>query len=164
MKIHFTSSNSKEAISLKSKYSALYNQANLREADVIVAIGGDGEMLKALRLAIKNNSSVFGLNKGHIGFLMNKINKTNLIKRISKASQLTVHPLEMECFDHKGKKQTFLGINEISLFRNTNQSSIISISDSSIMHPLSSETITEYNPGERFVITGVVSPFDHSKE
>ena len=56
MKIHFTSSNSKEAISLKSKYSELYNQANLREADVIVAIGGDGEMLKALRLAIKNNS------------------------------------------------------------------------------------------------------------
>ena len=89
MKIHFTSSNSKEAISLKSKYSELYNQANLREADVIVAIGGDGEMLKALRLAIKNNSSVFGLNKGHIGFLMNKINKTNLIKRINKASQLT---------------------------------------------------------------------------
>ena len=104
MKIHFTSSNSKEAISLKSKYSELYNQANLREADVIVAIGGDGEMLKALRLAIKNNSSVFGLNKGHIGFLMNKINKTNLIKRINKASQLTVHPLEMECFDYKGKK------------------------------------------------------------
>ena len=128
MKIHFTSSNSKEALSLKSKYCELYNQANLREADVIVAIGGDGEMLKALRLAIKNNSSVFGLNKGHIGFLMNKINKTNLIKRINKASQLTVHPLEMECFDHKGKKQTFLGINEISLFRNTNQSSIISIS------------------------------------
>ena len=107
MKIHFTSSNSKEALSLKSKYCELYNQANLREADVIVAIGGDGEMLKALRLAIKNNSSVFGLNKGHIGFLMNKINKTNLIKRINKASQLTVHPLEMECFDHKGKKQTF---------------------------------------------------------
>jgi len=77
MKIHFTSSNSKEALSLKSKYCEHYNQANLREADVIVAIGGDGEMLKALRLAIKNNSSVFGLNKGHIGFLMNKINKTN---------------------------------------------------------------------------------------
>ena len=34
----------------------------------------------------------------------------------------------MECFDHKGKKHTYLGINEISLFRNTNQSSIISIS------------------------------------
>ena len=42
MKIHFTSSNSKEALSLKSKYCELYNQANLREADVIVAIGGDG--------------------------------------------------------------------------------------------------------------------------
>ena len=52
MKIHFTSSNSR-SYPLKSKYSELYNQANLREADVIVAIGGDGEMLKALRLAIK---------------------------------------------------------------------------------------------------------------
>ena len=52
MKIHFTSSNSKEALSLKSKYCELYNQANLREADVIVAIGGDGEMLKALRLSL----------------------------------------------------------------------------------------------------------------
>ena len=61
IKIHFTSSNSKEALFLKSKYCELYNQANLREADVIVAIGGDGEMLKALRLAIKNNYSVFGL-------------------------------------------------------------------------------------------------------
>ena len=128
MKLHFTSSNNKEALLLKSKYIKLYNQANLKEADVIVAIGGDGEMLKALRLAIKNNSSVFGLNTGHIGFLMNKVKKTDLIKRIKKASQLIVHPLEMESINYKEKIQKFLGINEISLFRNTNQSSIISIS------------------------------------
>ena len=128
MKIHFTSSNNKEALLLKSKYSQLYNQTNLKEADVIVAIGGDGEMLKALRLAIKNNASVFGLNTGHIGFLMNKVKKTDLIKRINIASQLIVHPLEMESINYKEKTQKFLGINEISLFRNTNQSSIISIS------------------------------------
>ena len=128
MKIHFTSSNNKEALLLKAKYSKLYNQSNLKEADVIVAIGGDGEMLKALRLAIKNNSSVFGLNTGHIGFLMNKVRHTNLIKRIDKASQLIVHPLEMESINYKDKIHKFLGINEISLFRNTNQSSIISIS------------------------------------
>ena len=128
MKIHFTSSNNKEALLLKSKYSQLYNQTNLKEADVIVAIGGDGEMLKALRLAIKNNASVFGLNTGHIGFLMNKVKKTDLIKRINIASQLIVHPLEMESINYKEKTQKFLGINEISLFRNTNQSSISSIS------------------------------------
>ena len=128
MKIHFSSSNNKEALLLKSKYSQLYNQTNLKEADVIVAIGGDGEMLKALRLAIKYNASVFGLNTGHIGFLMNKVKKTDLIKRINIASQLIVHPLEMESINYKEKTQRFLGINEISLFRNTNQSSIISIS------------------------------------
>jgi len=127
MKIHFTSSNNKEAILLKKKYSALYDQSTLKEANAIVAIGGDGEMLKALRLAIQHNSSVYGLNTGHVGFLMNKVRNTNLIRRIKKASQLTVHPLEMICNDFQNKKQTFLGINEISLFRNTNQSSIISI-------------------------------------
>ncbi len=127
MKIHFTSSNSEEAVSLKKEYLNMYDQAKLNEADAIVAIGGDGEMLKALRLAIKHNSSVFGLNKGHIGFLMNKVKKTDLVRRIKKASQLTVHPLEMICFDDSGKEQKHLGINEISLFRNTNQSSIISI-------------------------------------
>ncbi len=127
MKIHFTSSNSKEALILKKNYLDQYGQVKLNEAETIVAIGGDGEMLKALRLAIKHKSSVFGLNKGHIGFLMNKVKKTDLIRRIKKASQLTVHPLEMICYDNNKKKKIFLGINEISLFRNTNQSSIISV-------------------------------------
>ena len=107
MKIHFTSSNSREALILKKNYLYKYGQIKLSEAETIVAIGGDGEMLKALRLAIKHKSSVFGLNKGHIGFLMNKVKKTDLIRRIKKASQLTVHPLEMVCFDHNEKKKNF---------------------------------------------------------
>ena len=55
MKIHFTSSNSKEALILKKNYLDQYGQVKLNEAETIVAIGGDGEMLKALRLAIKHN-------------------------------------------------------------------------------------------------------------
>ena len=40
---------------------------------------------------------------------------------------MIVHPLEMKAKDINGKEHSNLAINEISLFRNTNQSSIITI-------------------------------------
>ena len=63
----------------KEKLVSKYNQTPINKAEVIVAIGGDGEMLKALRESISINLPVFGLNKGSIGFLMNRINNRNLI-------------------------------------------------------------------------------------
>ncbi len=128
MKIHFTSSKSKIAIKTKEILISKYSQIPMNKAEVIVAIGGDGQMLKALRQSISINIPVFGLNKGSIGFLMNRVNKLNLIKRIKNAVQLVVHPLEMEVLDIHRKKHFSLAVNEIALFRNTNQSSIISIS------------------------------------
>ena len=128
MKIHFTSSKNKIALNTKEILVSKYNQTPINKAEVIVAIGGDGEMLKALRESISINLPVFGLNKGSIGFLMNRINNRNLIKRIKDSVQMIVHPLEMEVHDILNKKHISLAVNEIALFRNTNQSSIISIS------------------------------------
>ena len=128
MKIHFTSSKNKIALNTKEKLVSKYNQTPINKAEVIVAIGGDGEMLKALRESISINLPVFGLNKGSIGFLMNRINNRNLIKRIKDSVQMIVHPLEMKVHDILNKKHISLAVNEIALFRNTNQSSIISIS------------------------------------
>ena len=128
MKIHFTSSKNKIALNTKEILVSKYNQTSIHKAEVIVAIGGDGEMLKALRESISINLPVFGLNKGSIGFLMNRINNRNLIKRIKDSVQMIVHPLEMKVHDILNKKHISLAVNEIALFRNTNQSSIISIS------------------------------------
>ena len=128
MKIHFTSSKNKIAINTKKTLVEKYDQTPINKAEVIVAIGGDGEMLKALRDSMSINLPVFGLNKGSIGFLMNRVNKLNLIKRIKNSVQMTVHPLEMKVYDIFKKKHVCLAVNEIALFRNTNQSSIISIS------------------------------------
>ena len=75
MKIHFTSSKNISALDTKKVMISKYNQSTLKKADVIVAIGGDGEMLKSLRDSISINIPVFGLNKGHVGFLMNSVNK-----------------------------------------------------------------------------------------
>ncbi len=132
MKIHFTSSKNSSAQESMLKLIDQYQQSPIKIADVIVAIGGDGEMLKALRESISTNLPVFGLNKGHIGFLMNRVKKLNLIDRIKNADEMIVHPLEIEAQDINHKKHVSLAVNEIALFRNTHQSSIISIKIDSV--------------------------------
>src|SRR5258708_5878265 len=41
----------------------------IADSDLMIAIGGDGAMLRAARLCAKPNVPVFGLNTGHLGFL-----------------------------------------------------------------------------------------------
>ena len=96
-------------------------------ADVIVAVGGDGAMLAAMRESILYDIPVFGLNRGNIGFLMNEYNNSNLIDRLKEANEIIVHPLEMIALDTKNQKHTELAINEVAIFRRTHQSAIISI-------------------------------------
>ena len=111
MKIHFTSSKSKIALETKNKLIAKYRQISKSKADVIVAVGGDGEMLRALRESISINLPVFGINKGHIGYLMNRHKNVNLINRIKNAVEMIVHTLEMKVKDIIGKEHSNLAIN-----------------------------------------------------
>jgi NAD+ kinase len=39
------------------------------EADLVIALGGDGTMLRALRATLGTNTPVFGVNYGRVGFL-----------------------------------------------------------------------------------------------
>ena len=48
MKFYFTSSNTSKAIIAKKKYQDKYGQSNAENSDIIVPIGGDGFLLKAL--------------------------------------------------------------------------------------------------------------------
>ncbi len=41
----------------------------IAESDLVIAIGGDGSMLRAARLSAMANIPVFGINTGHLGFL-----------------------------------------------------------------------------------------------
>ena len=79
MKIHFHIAKNKKAKIVADELLNLYSQIELSKAEVIVAVGGDGAMLAAMRESITYNIPVFGLNRGNIGFLMNDFQKFNLI-------------------------------------------------------------------------------------
>ena len=128
MKIHFSIAKNKKAKTASIELIRLYGQGELAKATVIVAVGGDGAMLSAMRESITYNIPVFGLNRGNIGFLMNDFHQLNLIERLKDANEIIVHPLEMIVFDTNNKKFVELAINEVSIFRRTHQSAVISIS------------------------------------
>ena len=84
MKFFFTSIDTKEAIEAKKRYQEKYNHDHVKNADIIVAIGGDGFLLKTLHDYKKYKKPIYGINYGSIGFLMNNENNANLEDTINK--------------------------------------------------------------------------------
>ena len=119
MKLHFKSSKHKQAKKLFDDLIERYTQHELQESEVIVALGGDGQMLSCLKDSIKYEIPVFGINCGHIGFLMNEYKQTDLIERIENAETAPIHPILMEARKLSGERQEALAINEVSLLRQT---------------------------------------------
>lgn len=114
---------SKAAKALKNRYRAV----SVRDADIIVALGGDGFMLQTLHAYMKHNKPIFGMNRGTVGFLMNEYSEEELLERIQKADKFNMHPLRMRVTRCDGEVVEHLAINEISLLRETRQASSIRI-------------------------------------
>ena len=89
--------------------------------DLILVIGGDGTMLHALHKFMHMNLPFYGVNGGTIGFLMNKFSES-ILKHIESAEVTDLWPLKMIAKDVNGNTHEAIAINEISIFRNTNQS------------------------------------------
>ena len=127
MKFHFIASENPEAKEALKVLVKRYDQAKLELSDVIIAIGGDGMLLKALRNSIEKNKPVFGLNKGNVGFLMNELSFDNLENRIQTARKVKMHPLFMSAHKINGNIFTELAVNEISILRQTHQAAHLKI-------------------------------------
>ena len=103
----------------------------LEEADLVVALGGDGFMLDTLHGMLDNHRTlpVFGLNLGTVGFLMNRyLGFGDIAPRIAKAKPLIVSPLRMEAVTQSGERVKSCAINEVSLLRETRQTAKVEIS------------------------------------
>ena len=62
-----------------------YGDVHSDEADVVVALGGDGLMLQTLHTFMGRNVPIYGMNCGSVGFLMNEFRETGLRKRLAQA-------------------------------------------------------------------------------
>lgn len=119
--LSFTASSAPDAEAAREELVGLYGDTPLEEADVIVALGGDGFMLQTLHKAMNSAKHIYGMNKGSVGFLMNRYSTENLHERIAAATENIIHPLEMKTEDAYGNKHTALAINEVSLLRQSYQ-------------------------------------------
>ena len=71
-RIGFVSSDKPEAKKSLQVLKKLYKNVSPENADVIVALGGDGTVLKSLHNFLKKQIPIYGMNKGFVGFLMNQ--------------------------------------------------------------------------------------------
>lgn len=87
------------------------------EADVIVALGGDGFMLQTLHATQGLDVPVYGMNRGTVGFLMNEFHADDLQARLDEAEEEVINPLAMTALTIDGAMHEALAINEVSLLR-----------------------------------------------
>ena len=127
-KIAFTSSEEKIATEARDRLIKIYDNCALEEADVIVALGGDGFMLQTLHKTQDLSAPVYGMNRGTVGFLMNVYDEKGLIQRLETSVEENLNPLKMEAITTDGSVQTALAINEVSLLRAGPQAAKLSIS------------------------------------
>lgn len=105
----------------------LYGQHDLDEADVIVALGGDGFMLRTLHRFLPTGLPVYGMKLGEVGFLMNRFRENDLQNRLEEADIVELNPLCMIAMTEAGNESKALAINEVSLLRQLNQAAHIRI-------------------------------------
>ncbi len=128
MKIAFAAADIPDAQSALETLTSRYGHMALEEADIVVALGGDGFMLETLHRCVETKVAVYGMNRGSIGFLMNGYAEDALEERLAKATQIELHPLTMSARTLGGEEVTAIAFNEVSLLRETGQTAKIRIS------------------------------------
>ena len=127
-KIAFVASDAPTAQSALEALTLRFGQVPEAEADVIVALGGDGFMLHTLHRTQNLDIPVYGMNRGTVGFLMNEYSEDDLPERLESAVEEVINPLSMRAESRDGKIHTALAINEVSLLRAGPQAAKLRIS------------------------------------
>ena len=120
-RIAFVASDTRAAQRAQRRLAARYGDAAPENADVIVALGGDGLMLATLQRFMNSGKPIYGMHRGTVGFLMNEFSEQGLKERLAAARVTVIHPLLMRAHDAAGRVRRHHAINEVSLFRQSYQ-------------------------------------------
>ncbi len=126
-RVSFVSSGTAESTAAMAQLRARYGDCGLAEAQIVVALGGDGLMLQTLHEVMDRDVPVFGMNCGSVGFLMNDYDDEGLVERLRAAKPTRITPLQMHVTDVTGATHDALALNEVSLFRTSYQAVKIEI-------------------------------------
>jgi NAD+ kinase len=126
-RIAFVASAGVEAQAALKQLTGLYGNCDLAEADIVVALGGDGLMLQTLHGQMHSGKPIYGMHRGTVGFLMNGFTSHDLRARRAAARETVIHPLLMRATDAGGAVHPHHAINEVFLFRQTNQAARLRI-------------------------------------
>ncbi|WP_334176928.1 NAD kinase [Pseudoxanthobacter sp.] len=126
-RLAFMSSKAEGAKAARARLAGRYGEVPPEEADVVVALGGDGLMLEALHLFRNTGTPIYGMNRGSVGFLMNEFSEDGLRERLRTAEKTALRPLIMRAVDEAGGQRVAHAFNEVALMRETNQAAKLRI-------------------------------------
>ena len=126
-RIAFIAAQTEIAIAARLRLTAIYGDTKPENADVLVALGGDGLMLEVLHTVLGTPKPVYGMNCGSVGFMMNEFAEANLPERIAAAQSSTLFALRMHAITASGVVEEALAINDVFLFRQLRQAAKIRI-------------------------------------
>ena len=127
-RIAFVAADTPEAQAACARLKARHAHVSPREADVIVALGGDGFMLETLHAHLDRGVPIYGMNQGTVGFLMNAYGEDDVPRRLAAAERVSLRPLRMISQGVDGRQTQALAINGVSLLRESRQAAAIRIS------------------------------------
>ena len=126
-RIAFVASSGTEAQAALAQLAELYGNCDALDADVVVALGGDGLMLQTLHQNMRTGTPIYGMHRGTVGFLMNEFSNDDLRGRLADAEESMIHPLLMRATDVHGVVHVHHAINEVALFRQSYQAARLRI-------------------------------------
>src|SRR5215469_5116617 len=126
-RIAFVASAGEEAQAALKQLGDLYGNCAPNDADIVVALGGDGLMLQTLHQHMRSGKPIYGMHRGTVGFLMNEFSTHDLHTRLAAARESLINPLLMRATDVHGAVHLHHAINEVALFRQTNQAAHLRI-------------------------------------
>ncbi|MDE1894233.1 MAG: NAD kinase [Pseudomonadota bacterium] len=127
MRFAFVASDTSVAQQARRKLVDRYGDVPPEQAELIVALGGDGFMLRTLHACRALEVPFYGMKLGRVGFLMNKYRLDGLPERIARAHTASLFPLQMQATDAAGEVCTKLAFNEVSLLRQSNQAAHLEV-------------------------------------
>jgi len=114
----------------RAELADAWDWTTLEDADVVIALGGDGFLLQTLHTMLEQRRPavpVFGMNLGTVGFLMNEWRRHDLDERLARTKAFKVVPLAITATGVDGRVHTMSAINEVSLLRETRQTAKIEV-------------------------------------